>query len=426
MMVCVLGVLVAACSSTAETPSNASIKVGALLPFTGNQAAIGRNIEQALLLAVQDVNNAGGIAGKPIELIERDSNSGTDRGLEQLLQLLYVDKVRYLIGPEEDTLANEIVQDIEALGVLNLLPGLAAPATKRASVQGAWLRLAADPYSIACGIAKHAMQEGVSTTNTLASTNDYAMTLASNFGGLYSTCGGRALPAVTVAPCTGSYVQQVEKVFSYDAQRTLLIVPTATAADIVTEWAVNGTRGSWYLSPLLHDEALLYNIPFGALDGSFGLSPTLSLGSECETRTGTIAGYVGCRNDNAQHFSRRFAERWDGALPFPAANFYYDGLVLLAMSLNYASAVQTEPVSASKLQKMIIRNNVPQSAAAWWWNLPTAMAQSSQGTPLRYVGAAAEYTFDQFGSAPSLIFDTWTVKNNAFHDAQPYYANCTE
>ncbi len=397
-----------------------------LLPFTGNQAAVGWNVEQSILLAQQDVNNAGGIAGKPLSIIERDSNSGTNRGLDQLLQLLYVNKVQYLIGPEEDTLANDIVQDIEGLGVLNILPGFAAPSIKRASLGGAWLRLAPTPYAIACGMASHAMQEGVVTSNTLSSTDDYSMTLASNFSGLYATVGGKALPAVTVAPNAGSCQSEIDKVFSYNAQRTLLIVPTSTAADIVTEWAISGSKGSWYLSPLLRDEALLYNIPYGSLDGGFGMSPTLSLSSECDASTGNVAGYVNCRRDNAQHFGQYFADNWDGDLPFPSANFYYDAVVLLALGLNYASSVQQDPVSAPKLQQMIRANNVPASATAKWWDLPTAMAQSRQGTPLRYVGAAAEYTFDQFGAAQFLVFDTWTIRNNSFVDAQPYYANCID
>jgi ABC-type branched-subunit amino acid transport system substrate-binding protein len=417
--------MLAACSSTSNTPSNDSVKIGALLPFTGNQAAIGWNIEQAILLAQEDVNNAGGIAGKPLNIIERDSNSGTNRGLDQLLQLLYIDQVKYLIGPEEDSLANNIVQDIEGLDVLNILPGFGAPAIKRASRSGAWLGLAPTPYAMGCGVAKHAVQEGVMAANTLSSTDDYSMSLASNFGGLYASAGGKALPAVTVAPNAGSYESEINRVFSYDAQRTLLIVPTSTAADIVTEWTISGSKGAWYLSPLLRDEALLYNIPFGSLNGSFGMSPTLSLNSECEARSGIVAGYVGCKRDNARHFSRYFADNWDGAAPFPAANFYYDAVVLLALGLNYASTVQQEPVSVPRLQQIIRANNVPASAAATWWDLPTAMEQSRQGIPLRYVGAAAEYAFDQFGAAQFFVFDTWTVRNNAFVDAQPYYANCT-
>src|SRR3954462_4925815 len=85
----------------ADTEDQDGIPVGVLLPFTGTEAALGRNLEQALLLAVKDVNDAGGVGGQKLRLVTRDSNSGSKRGLDQLLQLLYADKVHYLIGPEE-------------------------------------------------------------------------------------------------------------------------------------------------------------------------------------------------------------------------------------------------------------------------------------------------------------------------------------
>src|SRR4051812_17239909 len=120
-----------------------AIVIGSLLPFTGGEAALGSNLEQAMLLAVEDVNAAGGVHGRPLALISRDSNSGSSRGLDGLLGLLYTDQVRYLIGPEEGDLANEIVSDIKALDVLNVLPGYTAPSVRRStSSGGAWMRLA--------------------------------------------------------------------------------------------------------------------------------------------------------------------------------------------------------------------------------------------------------------------------------------------
>src|SRR5262245_34688174 len=80
----------AACGSDpAPLPADA-IVIGSLLPFTGQEAALGANLEQAMLLAVEDVNAAGGVHGRPLALISRDSNSGSARGLDALLELLYV------------------------------------------------------------------------------------------------------------------------------------------------------------------------------------------------------------------------------------------------------------------------------------------------------------------------------------------------
>ncbi|HSU39174.1 MAG TPA: ABC transporter substrate-binding protein, partial [Polyangiaceae bacterium] len=78
---CALAFLAGGCAPAKEESTAGTIAVGALLPFTGKEAALGRNMEQALLLAVHDVNEAGGVAGQKLRLVTRDSNSGSERGL---------------------------------------------------------------------------------------------------------------------------------------------------------------------------------------------------------------------------------------------------------------------------------------------------------------------------------------------------------
>src|SRR4029079_16996799 len=109
------------------------------------------------LLAVEDLNKAGGLAGKSFAIASRDSNSGSERGLNQLLQLLYTDPVAYLVGPEENDLAQKIVPDIKGLDVFNMLPGYAAPSVARSSPSGAWMRLAPSPLVTGCALAKRAL-----------------------------------------------------------------------------------------------------------------------------------------------------------------------------------------------------------------------------------------------------------------------------
>ena len=193
----------AACGEQSTDQDGEGIAVGAILPFTGKEAAIGRNLEQALLLAVADVNAAGGVNGKQLRLVTRDSNSGSDRGLEQLLQLLYTDKVAYLIGPEETELAKEVVPDIKGLNVLQLLPGYAAPSIQHSGSRGGWIRLAPSTDAFACAMGKQAIRDGATSVNALVTSDDYSPTLASDFTSRFGSLGGKSLPSVTGAVTEG-------------------------------------------------------------------------------------------------------------------------------------------------------------------------------------------------------------------------------
>jgi neutral amino acid transport system substrate-binding protein len=355
----------------------------------------------------------------------RDSNSGSERGLNDLLSLIYEDKVRYLVGPDENELANDIVGDVKALDILNMLPGYAAPSTARVSATGAWMRLAPTPSATGCALAAHAVDDGATRVNTLASLEDYNATLASDFTSNFVTLAGTNTPSVTIQTGQSSYVSAIDQVFAYGADRTLLVAYPETAATVVTEASASAAHGTWYLSPLLNADVFLLNVPYGALEGAFGLSPSLSLASECGSVTTGNHGPIQCGQDNAKRFSDHFAARWEGARPFPAAYLYYDAVVLLAMGMQYSMATQGSLPSAQGLQRQILAINASANDPGYWSDLKTAMASLAAGKPLRYVGAGAEYRFDAFGAAQYDIFDTWTVHGQSLDGTGAYYAVCT-
>ena len=413
----------AGCGESSK-PAGDTISIGTSLPFTGDESAMGRNFEQAMLLAVEDVNNAGGVNGVPLSLDTRDSNSGSDRGLNDLLELIYNDQVQYLIGPDESELANNIVPDIKALDILNILPGYAAPSTNRVSTTGAWLRLAPLPDATGCALAAHALDDGAQHVNTLASMEDYNATLATDFTSDFVYFSGTNTPSVTLQPAQSSYAAAIRSVFEFGADETLLVAYPEMAAQVVTEASVIESQPNWYLSPLLNAEVFLLNIPYGALEGAFGLSPSLSLESECQKPSSGTHGRVSCTRQNSQQFSDHFAARWDGARPFPAAYLYYDAVVLLAMGMQYSIASKGSIPASQALQLDIRDLNVLNNDPAYWYDLKAAFASLGLGKPLRYVGAGAEYHFDAYGQALLDVFDTWRVHEQAFEGAGAYYATC--
>jgi ABC-type branched-subunit amino acid transport system substrate-binding protein len=411
-------------SESASVPENA-IVIGSLLPFTGPGAALGNNLEQAMLLAIEDVNAAGGVHDRPLALVSRDSNSGSERGFNALLGLLYNDQVRYLIGPEEGDLANAVVSDIKGLDVLNVLPGYTAPSVKRQSSSGAWMRLAPSPAAIGCGMATLMTRQGVGTANAIVALDDYNQNLASQFSAQFGRLGGQVLPSVTIDAGQDTYTSQIARAFGYGADRTLLIAYPGTASTIVTEWGFGGGTGAWFLSPMLQADGFLRNVPYGALDGQTGLSPSLSLRGECVAPDPNQPQQLTCVRDNASRFGDHFEARWGGR-PFAAAHFYYDAVVLIAMGLEFALDKNGVTPTAAALQQTIRSLATPDAAAARWSDLKLALQLLRGGNPVRYVGAAAEYDFDEYGAAHHVVFDGWRVDDQRFVDDGSLKADCPQ
>jgi len=83
------------------SPSLASetIKVGAILAITGPASNLGAPEARTLEMMVTEINNKGGIKGKKIELIVKDSASSPEKAISFAKQLIEGDKVLAIIGP---------------------------------------------------------------------------------------------------------------------------------------------------------------------------------------------------------------------------------------------------------------------------------------------------------------------------------------
>ena len=74
------------------------IKIGAIAPLSGDAAAYGVPDQRAKELALKEINDAGGVNGRPIEIIWEDTKcNGTD-ATTATQKLLNIDKVNIILG----------------------------------------------------------------------------------------------------------------------------------------------------------------------------------------------------------------------------------------------------------------------------------------------------------------------------------------
>ncbi|ANE45037.1 ethanolamine utilization protein EutJ [Paenibacillus swuensis] len=79
------------------------IKVGTNFEMTGGQASFGNSSMKGVKLAVKEINDAGGIDGKMIELVEADNASKPEESTRVAQKLISNDNVVALIGPVTST-----------------------------------------------------------------------------------------------------------------------------------------------------------------------------------------------------------------------------------------------------------------------------------------------------------------------------------
>src|SRR6266487_5282533 len=89
-------------ASTVAKPAIAArdpILIGYLPALTGPSSSTGIGINRGVQMAVQEINAAGGIDGRQIELIVRDTQSDPTKAVNGAAELTHGQKVSVVFGP---------------------------------------------------------------------------------------------------------------------------------------------------------------------------------------------------------------------------------------------------------------------------------------------------------------------------------------
>ncbi|MEU2968208.1 ABC transporter substrate-binding protein [Streptomyces ardesiacus] len=103
--------------SGAEHTDGSSIRLGALVPLTRpGWVEAGRHLLAGLDLAVREVNDAGGIDGRPLELVVRDTAADPERAAAAVDELAHLG-VAAVVGEYHSVVARAAAARADALGV---------------------------------------------------------------------------------------------------------------------------------------------------------------------------------------------------------------------------------------------------------------------------------------------------------------------
>ncbi len=75
-----------------------TIKIGVSGPFTGGSSSMGVSMRDGVKLAVEEINKAGGVIGRQLQIIERDDEAKNERGVQIAQELINKEKVTATVG----------------------------------------------------------------------------------------------------------------------------------------------------------------------------------------------------------------------------------------------------------------------------------------------------------------------------------------
>jgi branched-chain amino acid transport system substrate-binding protein len=109
--------------ATSVASAQSPIRIGWLSSLTGplSSAAIAEN--QGVQFAVDEINASGGVDGRKLELVTRDTSGEPTKAVNLAKQLAFVDKVDFIIGPVNSGESLATVPIVAKAGIPNLIIG---------------------------------------------------------------------------------------------------------------------------------------------------------------------------------------------------------------------------------------------------------------------------------------------------------------
>lgn len=104
-----------------------AITLGAMYIFSGFASLYGDEAERGFELAVEEINDDGGIDGSEVEVIARDTEADTDTAIRQMTSLIEEDDVDGLFGLDSSGVAQGVAPQVAEYGMPLMVTHAATP-----------------------------------------------------------------------------------------------------------------------------------------------------------------------------------------------------------------------------------------------------------------------------------------------------------
>ena len=404
-----LGVLTAACqeaetqkTGTPGTPSTTSaenpkqLKLGSLLPSTGDLASLGGPMIASVPLLVDTVNQCGGVNGQPVALVASDDQTDATAGTEAVTRLVNVEKVAGVVGSFASSVSMAAAAITSRNKVMMISPGSTSPELTKKSKEfnGYWARTAPSDAYQAPAMAKLAYDKGYRKIATIVINNDYGRGFEQEFIKAFKSLGGTIINEAKPTrydPKATTLKTEAAEVFSSK--------PDAVAAIMYVE------SGSLLLKSA-YEQGLSQNIPVLLPDGMYSDDLAKKVG---QTKDGKYiaAGVLGTIPGADGTALATFTKIWEAQLKRPVGAYAahsWDAAALLVLAAQ-ASGKNTGEGIQSKLKAVA---NGPGETVT---DVCEGLKLLKAGKPINYQGASGNVDLDGNGDVIG-SYDIWTVKED--------------
>ncbi len=282
----VAALALSACSSSGSSSSESSsaptasadgvLKIGTVLPQTGSLAFLGPPEFAGVNLAVKQINEAGGVNGKDVEVFEGDSGDTATNVASTTADQMIARGADVIVGAASSSVSLTIIDKITSAGVLQISPANTSPELSTYNDNGLYWRTAPPDTFQGQVLAEVVTSANVKQPAVLVLQDSYGEGLASNFQTNFEGAGGTmAGPPIFYDPKAQTFDAEVGQAKALNPDGIVLI-GFEESKKVIQELIKQGIGPD--KDPLFLVDGNLSNtlgkgLPEGALEGTMGTLP---------------------------------------------------------------------------------------------------------------------------------------------------------
>lgn len=379
------GGVVALSSSAGAAPG--AVSYGVLSCFTGPLASLGEGILQGAQIAQKEVNAAGGVLGKKLNLPTGDTGCDPVEGKTALLHLLSQGNIKGIIGPTTQEI-NAVEPVLRADHIVDEFQG--GDTARDHQTDPYLFRDSPSDSQLGVAMATYAYMKGYKTADLLFYSDAAAQTIVAPVTKTYKKLGGVVIHTYIIQADQSSYTNTVAQVIADKPDVIFSQTDAQTVAVLSTEFNQLGSKIPWIGTDVTTSSDYIKS--FGTARAHSMLTSIMGTSVSGKANNVFMAG-----------FKKMFPSQ-AAAGPLSGANYAYDAVITLALADSYAKTFNGTVV-ARDMTKVTNPPGIKCYAYKACLNLIKA------GKKINYEGASGSIDYNKF--------------HNTFGPYAPFVANAT-
>jgi ABC-type branched-subunit amino acid transport system substrate-binding protein len=365
--------------------------IGHLNAFTGSLSYFGETHLNAVNLAAKHINDAGGIHGAQIEVIEKDTGVNPVQGVDAARALVSIDGVVAIVGSLASGVTLAVAESVTIpQGVLQVTGASTSPAITVLEDNDFLFRTAVSDAAQGVVLARVAEEQGYSTVGIMYINNAYGDGLTAQFEETFNSLGGTVTAKVAHEETQPTFTSELEKATEGDPDVLIAISYPGQAEIYLRESLEGGYADNFLFVDATKSPEMMEVVGWAALDGTLG---TAQGAPDSPALQAFQSAYDATYGEEVQH-------------PFTSET--YDATVLIALAA--AKAGTTTDSTAIRDALRSVANPPGEVVGPGIAGIIKALELIAAGEDINYEGAAGTVDFDENGDVVGYI-EVWQVKD---------------